>query len=215
VITSPGPTTPSRAGQVALVTGGSAGLGYAIAAALATAGCDVVVSSRSRARCEQAADQLRSESGRRVRGMGCDVIDETAVQQAELNAQTSHVLRGTAAVAGRAVLFNRPGALVQPILVNGSAGAVVTVDEKPVSVMGFTVTAGKIIEIQILLDPERLTALDLSTPSAATLNREPVRLRHDQDQRVARSSCRPAVLCPVDVPRVGCAHSGSATRHRR
>lgn len=75
----------------------------------------------------------------------------------------SDVLRGTAAVAGRAVLFSRPGAVVQPALVNGSAGAVVTIDRKPVSVMGFTNTAGKIIEIQILLDPERLTALDLST----------------------------------------------------
>jgi len=74
----------------------------------------------------------------------------------------SDVLRGTAAVAGRAVLCNRPGALVQAVLVNGSAGAVVTVDEHPVSVMGFTVTAGKIIEMQILLDPERLATLDLS-----------------------------------------------------
>lgn len=77
--------------------------------------------------------------------------------------EASDVLRGTAAVAGRAVLFSRPGAVVQPALVNGSAGAVVTAGQEPVSVMGFTVTAGKITEIQILLDPERLATLDLST----------------------------------------------------
>jgi len=66
---------------VALVTGGSAGLGYAIADALAGAGCDVVVASRSAARCEQAAERLRSDTARDVRGVGCDVTDETAVQQ--------------------------------------------------------------------------------------------------------------------------------------
>lgn len=78
---SPGSATLSRAGQVALVTGGSTGLGYAIAAALAHAGSDVVVASRSTARCEQAAKRLRSEGGRKARGVGCDVTDETAVEQ--------------------------------------------------------------------------------------------------------------------------------------
>lgn len=43
-----------RAGQVSLVTGGSAGLGLAIAEALATAGSAVVLASRSAARCGQA-----------------------------------------------------------------------------------------------------------------------------------------------------------------
>lgn len=66
---------------MALVTGGSAGLGYAIAAALADAGSDVVIASRSAARGEQAAEQLRASTGRDVRGVGCDVTDETAVQQ--------------------------------------------------------------------------------------------------------------------------------------
>jgi NADP-dependent 3-hydroxy acid dehydrogenase YdfG len=37
----------SRAGQVAVVTGGSAGLGLAIATALTQAGSDVVLASRS------------------------------------------------------------------------------------------------------------------------------------------------------------------------
>ncbi len=45
----------SRAGQVALVTGGSAGLGLWIATALASAGSDVVLASRSADRCQQAA----------------------------------------------------------------------------------------------------------------------------------------------------------------
>jgi NAD(P)-dependent dehydrogenase (short-subunit alcohol dehydrogenase family) len=69
----------SRAGQVALVTGGSAGLGLAIATALAQAGSDVVLASRSQARCQEAADRLAAGTGRTVDGRGCDVTDERAV----------------------------------------------------------------------------------------------------------------------------------------
>ena len=69
----------SRAGQVALVTGGSAGLGLAIAAAMARAGSAVVLASRSAGRCQQAAARLSAETGRIVNGHGCDVTDERAV----------------------------------------------------------------------------------------------------------------------------------------
>ncbi len=74
----------------------------------------------------------------------------------------SEVLHGVTAVAGRAVMFSRPDALVQPTLVNGTAGVVVTVGGRPVSVMGITVTNGKIVEIYSLVDPERLGRLDLT-----------------------------------------------------
>jgi gluconate 5-dehydrogenase len=70
---------PPRAGQVALVTGGSAGLGKAIAAAIASAGSTVIVSSRSAMRCEEAAQQISAETGRAVHGRPCDVTDERAV----------------------------------------------------------------------------------------------------------------------------------------
>jgi NAD(P)-dependent dehydrogenase (short-subunit alcohol dehydrogenase family) len=69
----------ARAGQVSLVTGGSAGLGLAIATALACAGSDVVLASRSPERCEQAAARLSAGTGRRVQGRACDVTDERAV----------------------------------------------------------------------------------------------------------------------------------------
>ncbi len=69
---------PPRAGQVAVVTGGSAGLGLAIATALAQAG-DVVLASRSAARCADAAARLAARTGRTVLGQACDVTDERAV----------------------------------------------------------------------------------------------------------------------------------------
>ena len=51
---SPAAPGLSRAGQVAVVTGGSAGLGLAIATALAQAGSGVVLASRSAGRCAAA-----------------------------------------------------------------------------------------------------------------------------------------------------------------
>jgi len=69
----------SRAGQVAVVTGGSAGLGLAIATALTQAGSDVVLASRSAERCASAAALLSARTGRTVRGQACDVTSEQAV----------------------------------------------------------------------------------------------------------------------------------------
>ncbi|WP_308466528.1 sigma-70 family RNA polymerase sigma factor [Rathayibacter soli] len=79
-----------------------------------------------------------------------------------LRPDASQVLRGIAAVTSRATMFSRTDAVVHPALVNGSTGVVVTVDGRPVSVMCFLVINGKILEIQSLIDPERLKRLDLA-----------------------------------------------------
>ncbi|MGE5286291.1 MAG: RNA polymerase sigma factor SigJ [Micromonosporaceae bacterium] len=76
----------------------------------------------------------------------------------------SVIVRGAEAVAGQALMFADPTRLVQPALVNGAAGVIVAVDGRPISVMGFTVTDGKIIAIDALGDPERLSRLDLAIP---------------------------------------------------
>ena len=73
------PAPSPRAGQVSVITGGSAGLGLAIAGALARAGSAVVIASRSVKRCEQAAQLLEAQTGRPVLGCACDVTDENAV----------------------------------------------------------------------------------------------------------------------------------------
>jgi len=71
-------------------------------------------------------------------------------------------LRGAAAVARQAAAFSQPGLVVRPALVNGMPGIVSGRDGQPFSVIGFTVTDGKITEIDVLLDPDRLRQLDLS-----------------------------------------------------
>jgi NAD(P)-dependent dehydrogenase (short-subunit alcohol dehydrogenase family) len=60
-------------GRVAVVTGGSRGIGRAIVLALAEAGADVVIASRKLDACEAAADQVRASTGRRAVAVACHV----------------------------------------------------------------------------------------------------------------------------------------------
>jgi RNA polymerase sigma-70 factor (ECF subfamily) len=64
-------------------------------------------------------------------------------------------------VAKRAVTFARLSPFVRRALVNGAAGVVVAPGGRPVSVMGFTVRGGRIVEIHSVADPDRLRQLDL------------------------------------------------------
>jgi NAD(P)-dependent dehydrogenase (short-subunit alcohol dehydrogenase family) len=53
----------SATGKVVVVTGGSKGLGRAMAFGFAEAGADVVVASRNLEQCEQVADEIRAKGG--------------------------------------------------------------------------------------------------------------------------------------------------------
>lgn len=60
-------------GKVAIVTGGSRGLGKQMVLAFARRGADVVITSRKADACEALAKQVRDETGRDALPLGCHV----------------------------------------------------------------------------------------------------------------------------------------------
>lgn len=66
-------------GKSAIITGGSKGLGEAMAAGLASAGADVLLTSRNEEEVTNAAAQIAADYGHRAIGMQADVINEDDV----------------------------------------------------------------------------------------------------------------------------------------
>jgi RNA polymerase sigma factor (sigma-70 family) len=72
------------------------------------------------------------------------------------------LVRGAEEAARNAILYSRHAQQPLPALVNGVPGAVGIVDGRPYSVLSFTIRNGRIVRLDILSDPDRLVALDLS-----------------------------------------------------
>ncbi len=142
-------------------------------------------------RSPTAARQLASRARRRVQGAApvsdADVTRQRAVVEAFIAAAragdlealvsvlhpdvviradrgTLRVVRGARAVAESALAFSRLAESAHIALVNGLPGIVSRLPGgQPLAVMGFTISGGKILEIDILADPVRLARLDLTS----------------------------------------------------
>ena len=68
-------------GKVALVTGGSRGLGREMVLAFAQSGADVVISSRRQDSCDELAAEVEKTTGRRALPVACHVGDWGQVEQ--------------------------------------------------------------------------------------------------------------------------------------
>lgn len=67
-------------GRVAVIAGGTSGLGHEIALGFATAGADVVASSRRKEQVDAAASEIEA-LGRRTLRVVCDVLDRASIQR--------------------------------------------------------------------------------------------------------------------------------------
>jgi RNA polymerase sigma factor (sigma-70 family) len=93
-----------------------------------------------------------------------EVLDPDVVLRADsgpVPAPATQEVHGARTVAELAVAFSQVARFSRPALVNGTAGLVTAPRPDLVSVMGFTIKDGRIVEIDILADPARLAKLDL------------------------------------------------------
>ena len=67
-------------GRVAIITGGSIGLGRQMAEGLAEMGANLVLCARKKERCQQAAEDLQ-QLGAKTMAMGCDVKSAASIQE--------------------------------------------------------------------------------------------------------------------------------------
>jgi RNA polymerase sigma factor (sigma-70 family) len=143
-------------------------------------------------RSPDAARQLASRGRRRVRGSAPvpdpDVTAQWEVVEAFLSAARdgdferlvavldpdvvlradggltglSHHVEGAETVARQALMWSQVDLTIRRALINGAAGVVSLRDGQPFSVAAVTVRDGRIVEMDILADPERLAGLDLT-----------------------------------------------------
>lgn len=85
-------STNDLEGRIAIVTGGSEGIGRAVAGVLASEGVNVVLTSRDRARAESVAREVAEGRVGRVLGLACDVRDPESCRR--LVADTVDALGG-------------------------------------------------------------------------------------------------------------------------
>jgi len=97
-------------GKKAIVTGGSAGMGKAIARQLAREGCDVAIGARTEARLRDAATEIAGETERKIVPITVDTLDAESikrfVQQAAEALGGVHILANCAARVGGTIPDN-------------------------------------------------------------------------------------------------------------
>jgi RNA polymerase sigma-70 factor (ECF subfamily) len=91
------------------------------------------------------------------------VLDPDVVLRADggLKGPSRHV-RGAEIVAGQALMWSRVDLTMRRALVNGAPGMVSLLNGRPFSVGAVTVRNGRIAELDILADPDRVARLDLT-----------------------------------------------------
>jgi gluconate 5-dehydrogenase len=105
----------SLAGKIALVTGASRGLGWAMAQALAGAGAELVLNGRDPATLETRAEALRA-SGATCRILPFDVADSAAVVRSVAGLERLDILVSNAGIIARKKLLETSDAEWQSVI---------------------------------------------------------------------------------------------------
>lgn len=86
-------------------------------------------------------------------------LDPQITLRAHAGRGTGWEIHGPGDTARRALLFARPSSDVRPVLVNGAAGALIMFDDRPGVLIAFTVTGGRVADMSVYAERERVAAL--------------------------------------------------------
>jgi RNA polymerase sigma-70 factor, ECF subfamily len=90
------------------------------------------------------------------------LLDPDVVARADLGPngpRGPRVFHGAATVARQARLGANAAAVIHPVLINGAAGVIITLHGQPLALMAFTVAGNKIVELDVIADPDRIAGL--------------------------------------------------------
>jgi RNA polymerase sigma factor (sigma-70 family) len=89
-----------------------------------------------------------------------EVLDPDVVFRVDTRARDREAIEGREAVAGQILTRGRMFApLGRHAIVNGGAGVIVMPGEHPIAVVGFTVSGGRVVEIDVIANPDKLRAV--------------------------------------------------------
>jgi len=91
-----------------------------------------------------------------------EVLAPDVVFRIDTRARDREAIEGREAVAAQILTRGRMFApLGRPAIVNGGAGVIVMPGDRPIAVVGFTVSGGRIAEIDVIANPDKLRTVDV------------------------------------------------------
>ena len=199
---------PSVMGSVAVVTGGSRGIGYGIATALAKLGANVVITARNAERLAAAAREL-STHGPGCEGMACDLTRWSAVDALADRVRQKYgrvdVLVNNAGIGGPASLLQDLAPEKWDDIFDTNVRAVFYMVRAFVPLMGAG-GAGHIINISSLAGKNPLPRGAAYSASKWALNG----LSYSLAEELRSQNIRVSIVCPGSVDTEFSPHTGKS-----
>ncbi len=187
----------SLSDRVAVVTGGSRGIGFAIAHKLAAMGATVVITGRDKGHLEKAAAELGA-GGQRVEGVVCDVAELASVESLGRHLQQNYgkvdILVNNAGVGGPSSLLHEMSPHDWDTLMNTNLRGVYYMMRAVVPLM-MTTGAGHVINISSLAGKNPLPRGAAYSASKWGLNG----LSYGVAEELREHNIRVSVICPGSV----------------
>lgn len=194
--------------SVAVVTGGSRGIGFAIASALADLGFAVVITGRDKARLDRSSAELRS-LGRKCEGIVCDVSNLASVTEFGAQLRETYgrvdILVNNAGIGGSASLLHELNPEEWDAIFNTNVRGAFYVLRAVVPLM-IAAGTGYIVNISSLAGKNPLPRGAAYSASKWALNG----LTYSVAEELRAYNIRVSVVCPGSVDTEFSPHAGKA-----